>query len=556
MIKQLKIAHKVYLLGTVMMTAILSIGILGMVNLIQIGDKLTLIEKTDIPLNQKLSHIEIYQLEYSLVVEQLISHSLLEVNTSKQISQLAKIEKKLNTEVDQTNNLLSVAKNATDDLEHLQVITELEQNLKKLPDILDTSFAQVNELKRALLQKNIDKISSLALSLTDLEQEVIELIDKKLQQVEKLTVSSSEAAKLSEEKALFQIALFTFVAFVIGIIAPHFIAKMITQPLSVFSATMRDISQGDGDLRVTLDDTRQDELGDVAKHFNNFTRVLRELLKKTNVEADTLGKSSETGLSLMQTTLQSVKQQHSETQQVATAVEQMTNTTREVAKSTANASQITEDVKSKVMEGKQVAEDTKSIVTQLSEQVSESTEVIQVLVSETSKIEGVLASIQGIAEQTNLLALNAAIEAARAGESGRGFAVVADEVRSLAKRTQVSTIDIQELINSLQKEAQNAINAMGKGKESAIICQDRAAQTANTFALAATSVEEISDINTQIATASEEQSAVSTEINNALISISDIANKTTEGTQKTSIANEEIAKSLINLHSQLNKFQI
>lgn len=282
---------------------------------------------------------------------------------------------------------------------------------------------------------------------------------------------------------------------------------------------------------------------------------LRDLISGTSTQADSLGESAEVALSVMQITLRNVEQQRQETELVATAMNEMSETIQEVARNANSASQVTDIVSSNVVEGRAESLETQSIMTQLTSEVEEASTVIQTLVTETNKIGSVLDTIQGIAEQTNLLALNAAIEAARAGETGRGFAVVADEVRSLAQRTQKSTVDIQELVTRLQNEANNAVRSMGKGSDSAQRCLIKATATAKTFEKASEAVGEISDLNAQIASAAEQQSHVAREINDNLIRIKEVAETTSEGAKETERANQQIATSLIDLHTSLNVFQ-
>jgi len=321
-------------------------------------------------------------------------------------------------------------------------------------------------------------------------------------------------------------------------------------------ARLKEISEGDGDLTQRLNSDAKDEAGNVARSFNRFLERLTGSIKGIYNSAENLEKSSEVAIHMMESTLINVQQQQDETEMVASAMNEMGRATLHVAKNTAEAAKVAENAKKRVNDGRISAVETQGIIEKLTEEMSNASSVIESLAAETDNIGIVLDAISGIAEQTNLLALNAAIEAARAGDTGRGFAVVADEVRTLAQRTQSSTEDIQKLVETLQREAKNAVDSMEKGASRTATCLEKGAETAGALEDASKAVNEISDLNTRIALTAEEQSAAAEKINNNINNISSIAEETAKGTKKTEDANNKIAKSIINLHSNLSQFKV
>lgn len=218
-----------------------------------------------------------------------------------------------------------------------------------------------------------------------------------------------------------------------------------------------------------------------------------------------------------------LSEQQSETRQVATAMNQMSATVNDLARAVAEAAQASEQGKSISEDGQKVVDSTVSAIQELSTHLSEIDKVITNLIDGTNLIGSVLTEISSIADQTNLLALNAAIEAARAGEQGRGFAVVADEVRTLAQRTQQSTEDINNKLSQLRSDSNTAVIAMKKGSELSDNCVALSLKTGESLRKIHAEVTSISDLNTQISTAIEEQSVVTEQVSQNVVRISDLS---------------------------------
>ncbi|MGH8436499.1 MAG: methyl-accepting chemotaxis protein [Pseudomonas sp.] len=214
------------------------------------------------------------------------------------------------------------------------------------------------------------------------------------------------------------------------------------------------------------------------------------------------------------------------TDMVATAVHEMGLTVQEIARNASSAASTSQSARDEALQARQVVGSSIAHIEKMSGDIGHAAGAVGELASEVASIDQVLSVIRGISEQTNLLALNAAIEAARAGELGRGFAVVADEVRTLASRTQASTGEIQQMIQRLKTGAQTAVSSMHAGQVATGTGVEASQRTGESLGSITRQIEKISDMNTQVAAATEEQSAVTEEINRNVQGIADLAHAT------------------------------
>lgn len=305
---------------------------------------------------------------------------------------------------------------------------------------------------------------------------------------------------------------------------------------------LKQIASGDLTLQVQVGspDSILSAVKDLTVHMTEMTR-------NSMRAADQLLNASENLLETAHHNEDLIGNQKLATEQGASAIQQMSATVNDVANHTSEAAAIATTAMSEFSAGQNEVRKTQASIKLLADKVSEAAEVINHLSEDGRQIGSVLDVIQGIAEQTNLLALNAAIEAARAGEQGRGFAVVADEVRSLASRTQQSTRQIQAVIEKMQSSSAKAVNVMNEGKTQAELSVDQATAAGDSLNAMNDSVTLISDMNTQIATAAEQQSVVAAEINrnfgqitNAAVQAELEASRITAASQQL----EQLAKTL------------
>ncbi|WP_299183011.1 PAS domain-containing methyl-accepting chemotaxis protein [uncultured Neptuniibacter sp.] len=262
---------------------------------------------------------------------------------------------------------------------------------------------------------------------------------------------------------------------------------------------------------------------------------------------------NETDEAISQTT-SGIHQQNSESDMLASAATEMSATAHEIAENTAQTSEATQKASALAEQGKQNISTMQSSITELVEDVETASLSSEELKRQASSIEQIVNIINDIAEQTNLLALNAAIEAARAGDQGRGFAVVADEVRTLAQRTQTSTSEIRNTIEAIQKQVSVTADSMQRCSEQAQTGIQLANEATASFDAVSHAMTEVSDRCTQVASASEQQSAVSDEISNNILSIRNIASNNMEAAEKTNHASGNLHKLVNDLNSMMKTF--
>lgn len=358
----------------------------------------------------------------------------------------------------------------------------------------------------------------------------------------------------SGEQARSILLLVTSIVMIIGIAAPLLITNGIARPLRATVQAAKRIASGD--LTQPMSTTRSDEIGTLQNAMGSMTSSLRELIDNVSVGITDISSGASQLSAVSEQNRIAMTQQQLETEQVATAMNQMAATVHEVAchaeqtaEATGGAEQLTNDGYNKM---------TMAITTieELNTDIEKTAQAMQELAEQTNGISRVMDVIKSVAEQTNLLALNAAIEAARAGESGRGFAVVADEVRSLAKRTQDSTDEIENMIQQLQAGAQNSLQMMEHSLVVANTNVTTATEVGTLFEEIRKSASSVQMMSHQIAAASEEQSTVAEEINRSISQVNDISNQTAASSAETAVATEKLVALGSHLQTAISQFRL
>jgi len=379
-----------------------------------------------------------------------------------------------------------------------------------------------------------------------------QLEDLRLAHVDQFTAQSHTFEASSSAKQ-FSLALASVLVSVLALLA---LPLVVTRPLQRITDRLQNIAEGDGDLTIRLDASSRDELGALAGHVNQFMEKLQRVIAEVKQNTREVSVSAEALLQVSATSQHAADGQCQAITMVVTAVNELSAAIQEVARNTSDSARNSQAARATTDEGQNRIQLAVSQVQSLSERVAQTVDTMTTLAEEAKQVTSVVDVIRGVAEQTNLLALNAAIEAARAGEQGRGFAVVADEVRTLASRTQQSTQDIQSMLEQLQVDVQQAVASMNASANMTIDAVMTANQAGEALIGIGAAVRQISDMTLQVASAVEEQSSVTSEIDKNLVQINSLAMSTLEDASRTASESQRLNSLSGTLQNLLAQFRV
>lgn len=418
------------------------------------------------------------------------------------------------------------------------------QDLQRLSNFLQSAG---NDLKGQLQAFN----GPLYTSIDPISSSIGELIQLQLDE-SKIIRDEATAVYHTVRNLMISVVLLFAAASLLG---GWWVAGSISRPMDVLLKALRRADQ-DADLSAQVALPGQNEISEVAAAYNNMLQRFNEVIAALQGLTAQIASQSEELSAVTLQTHQDVERQQHETDQVATATTEMAETIQEVARNAASAAQAAQSADHEAASGEQMVAHTLQAVSALSGELEHTSDLINEVESASNSIGSVLEVIRSIAEQTNLLALNAAIEAARAGDQGRGFAVVADEVRNLAKRTQDSTTEIDGMILRLQRGSHDAVQAMQNGQQKARQTVDEARLADQALHNIRHAVDTIMAMNTQIASATEQQTAVAHEINRNLVAIHAVAMSTQEAVNHIGQSSHSLAQIVVQLLSMTGRFRL
>lgn len=432
-----------------------------------------------------------------------------------------------------------------------QLLPQLTEEHLDLVTLLDKQIAIGEQMVSAYRLPDVDKGNQLmkqpdsgfdALS-AQIAQQVQNALQEHGAQLKQFELDSQEqSARLLSQDRILSVSYL-----IIVMLALYLLLQKVMQPMNQLMSELVNLARGDKNLAYRLPAKGRDEFTTLAVTFNHFLTDIDHIVGTVQaVSARSHHKMADL-MSYSKSTLQGMDQVQANTDALATAINEMASTVQDIAHNTELAKQDTQVAQSQASDGQLKVSQTIALIQQVAGQIDHSAETINQLDRESALIGEILNVIRTISDQTNLLALNAAIEAARAGDAGRGFAVVADEVRQLATRTQSSTVEIQQRIEKLQQRTSEAVGTMRETSQLSELAVQQARDTGESLQAIVAAVDRITDMNTQIATAAEEQSVVAEETSRNVVTVADIAHDTLQAahlssrtTQEFSYASQEI----------------
>lgn len=462
-------------------------------------------------------------------------------------------------EEDMLLEITGIAKMFTKILKEVSSLNNLEiNNVKKIQQEFDDYSKIADLLSRGMIDESLD-----LKQMQGMQKEMakkLQLLEKDLHQFRKQSylqfTSAIEQANRGSSDSLYRGIVIGVVTALVLAISGVYIGNSIVNNINSVGRSLNAMAKGRGDLKTRLVSNSHDEISDLVDGFNEFIGKLELVIQDVKNSSTDVADASEEMKKISQMSVIGMNTQKEEIGKVVTSMAEMTNSVMSVSESANNAADIASVTRDEASVGRTVVEGNMESIGKLAKEVEHAASVIEELDKHSESIGSVMNVIRGIAEQTNLLALNAAIEAARAGEQGRGFAVVADEVRTLATRTHESTQEIDEMISRLQSGTSKAVQTMIQGREQAQASVDNAEKVHESLDKIARGIAEISDMNKQIAVATDEQNSFAQEINNNIMNLGQVVYQISDDAHNAEKTSEKVAELAVLLKKEVSVFGV
>lgn len=548
----------------ILITFLIICSAYALLSMRQIAHELESISKIDIPLTANTTRISEHQLQQAIHFERAVRYGeqiyagdfSVEEKLEKEIKEYQKYDSLVNEELVATEKEVQNAILSAHTEEQKAEFTKVLSVLKSIEEEHYRFAALGNQAIEHLKRVDLDLLHAMSDEIITVEDGLNHHLEELVAELSGFTLQAATTADRHEKDAFFVMLSTVSVSIILGLLMSFYIIRVIWNQIGSEPKYLNELAQriASGDLSMDIPDVNK-QVGIYAS-IGVMLSSLKSLIANIKQGGDSVAHSSHDLSVVSEQTRSNINNQHNSTEQVAAAITEMSSAVEEVAKNTTMASIAAMDAKEQMDEGFNMVQQSAVAIDELAKELDDTVSVMRDLEEDTKEITGILDVIKGIAEQTNLLALNAAIEAARAGDQGRGFAVVADEVRTLALSTQQSTSAIEVMITKLQTSANSSAQAIRSGYEKAGTVASESQNIADALEKARTMVDQISDMNAQIATAAEEQKVVALDISENAELISNMSQETGVGAGQLTNTSDELAKLALSLKQNISHFKL